>query len=373
MIVIHQGNAPSKEEIIFQTAKWVSENRSALQFKAASLPLPGLYEYAVSQVVDMLPTGFDDLPEKPLYNMLAALYGEMIAGEYFPISTAPSGLLHVCWGDEASSLEFGVASHSNGKWWDYTSANPHARGHECATPTGWSRACDRAFHKAHNVAYPIPLICQITAMKSREPNKNMDLVMDGAMSFKDVATTTEHPPCKHHAEPGASPYHDASEGFTDLCVELGGFRITWEYIGEGLSGDFDPENPADYPHLRFSCHKRGESSGEWEEVSDGSYCTRLPTSTSLEYLLRAALLIFGALDQPSPKRRLEELSWLCMEDLETTADVVEALRQKYPEGEEHPRYGRVDWRAEVAMDNTLLGYYEWLLHKEEEESHEHSK
>jgi len=59
--------------------------------------------------------------------------------DYKPINTAPKDkLLFVRWGD-ADKAEHGVAKYAHGKWWNYTSSNPHARGKECAAPTGWSK------------------------------------------------------------------------------------------------------------------------------------------------------------------------------------------------------------------------------------------
>ena len=95
----------------------------------------------------------------------------------------------------------------------------------------------------------------------------------------------------------------------------GRHRVEFEDIGEGLSGDYDPTDPDDQPLLRFTTERRNDA-GEWEEVPDGSYCTLLPTDTAHEALARAAEPILDALEQPSPKRRLEELSWLQSSDLE---------------------------------------------------------
>ena len=102
--------------------------------------------------------------------------------------------------------------------------------------------------------------------------------------------------------------------FTDLEIIQGDVKIVWEWLGEGWSGDYNEKDPQDSPLLRFSCFRR--VSGVWEEVDDGSYCTRLPLSTLPEHLEMAANSIIDAVNSSWPKRRLEELSWLCPKDFE---------------------------------------------------------
>lgn len=44
---------------------------------------------------------------------------------------------------------------------------------------------------------------------------------------------------------------------------------------------------------------------------------------------------------------------------------ADQLDAKYnPDGEgEHPKYSRADWRAEVAAENTISGYWDWCVYK----------
>jgi hypothetical protein len=94
------------------------------------------------------------------------------------------------------------------------------------------------------------------------------------------------------------------------------FKVVWEYIGEGMSGDYNQEDEDDYPHLRFSCYKRpeGHVKGifEWEQMDDASYCTCLPTSTPKTILKLASDKIMLSLHEDY-KKRLEELSWLSLD------------------------------------------------------------
>lgn len=68
--------------------------------------------------------------------------------------------------------------------------------------------------------------------------------------------------------------------FRDVTYRYGKWSLVWESIGEGRSGDYDPEDPTDKPHLRATLLYRGEP------VDDGSYCT-LATEETGEPRLRA--------------------------------------------------------------------------------------
>jgi len=78
-----------------------------------------------------------------------------------------------------------------------------------------------------------------------------------------------------------------------------GVAIEFEWIGEGLSGDYQEDDPEDYPHLRFSVYKIKDikdidpdpnisfefgNCDTWEQVDDASYCTTIPIDTSQETL-----------------------------------------------------------------------------------------
>ena len=103
--------------------------------------------------------------------------------------------------------------------------------------------------------------------------------------------------------------------FEDISFEKKGYRVTWEWIGEGWSGDYNPDDPEDTPLLRFSCDKL--VNGDWEGMDDASYCTQLPITTPKKYLKRGAEIILEAIDTDSSyKRELEWLSWFCLDDFE---------------------------------------------------------
>lgn len=68
------------------------------------------------------------------------------------------------------------------------------------------------------------------------------------------------------------------EEFHDVSFERGRWLLFWESIGEGVSGDFDPNDPDDRLHLRATLHFDGEP------VEDGSYCTLATEETPKERL-----------------------------------------------------------------------------------------
>lgn len=105
--------------------------------------------------------------------------------------------------------------------------------------------------------------------------------------------------------------------FNDLTVEHGLNRVTWEWIGEGLSGDYNEKDKEDVPLLRFSCDKYDIDTGIWNPLDDSSYCTRLPITTPIRFLAIAATILIEAMnDESNTKKEFERLSWFCLDDFE---------------------------------------------------------
>lgn len=103
-------------------------------------------------------------------------------------------------------------------------------------------------------------------------------------------------------------------------VELirGDLRVELEYIGEGFSGDYDPDDSDDCELVRFYCSKR--HGGEFEDIPDTSYCTRVPTTTDRETLERMAEVIMAELERAvsgggNPKKAMEYMSWITADEL----------------------------------------------------------
>lgn len=104
----------------------------------------------------------------------------------------------------------------------------------------------------------------------------------------------------------------------------GKIRVEWVELGEGRSGDYNPEDPDDIELLRFDVYVR--SGGEWIVPDDSSYCTQAPVSATKEQ--RKALLVLlmdelydAATQWPdsSIKKLCEKLSWVSLKSLEDNA------------------------------------------------------
>jgi hypothetical protein len=113
---------------------------------------------------------------------------------------------------------------------------------------------------------------------------------------------------------------DGGVSEVDLELVRGTRKVVWEYIGEGWSGDYDPDRKGDQPLLRFSCYECQETGfapddpDRWRQMDDASYCTRMPVGTPTGILAQAAAVVLEAVEDACYKRRLEELSWLRPED-----------------------------------------------------------
>jgi hypothetical protein len=82
----------------------------------------------------------------------------------------------------------------------------------------------------------------------------------------------------------------------------GRFRLEWVDLGEGVSGDYDPEDPNDTPYLRADLYV-----GTAEEAQE-SYCTLAPTFTPEVLLKRYADELFRDLAKDSSTKRVMQ-SW----------------------------------------------------------------
>jgi hypothetical protein len=99
--------------------------------------------------------------------------------------------------------------------------------------------------------------------------------------------------------------------FDQISVERDGFVLEWEYIDEGFSGDYDPEDPDDRQLLRFTIYKILEN-GTNEQMDDASYCTLVEINTDRELLKSMGEMILQRFldDYPNYKHSMEEMSWI---------------------------------------------------------------
>ena len=101
---------------------------------------------------------------------------------------------------------------------------------------------------------------------------------------------------------------------TDVQVKRGHVIVELEYIGEGRSGDYDPDDPNDEPLMRFRVLQADED-GDISEVDNASYCTLISAALPKEKLKALATLILNKVADPvvrgaSIKKLCEELSWI---------------------------------------------------------------
>jgi hypothetical protein len=92
-----------------------------------------------------------------------------------------------------------------------------------------------------------------------------------------------------------------------------GVKVEWEDIGEGIHGDYDEGDPEDIPLFRFYISKL--VFGEWEEISDASYCTLVPTGTSDDVQRKLLQILMDRVfdevkNGHSIKKLCERLSWI---------------------------------------------------------------
>jgi hypothetical protein len=117
-----------------------------------------------------------------------------------------------------------------------------------------------------------------------------------------------------------------------MLYTKGDLAIQFEDIGEGLNGDYNPDDPNDMALLRFDASALGEikerhgdgdcedQEGGWRYLEDSSYCTLLSTTLNDDERRKAAdLIIDFALprlkDGRSPKHVFGECSWISDEDV----------------------------------------------------------
>lgn len=93
----------------------------------------------------------------------------------------------------------------------------------------------------------------------------------------------------------------------------GNVRVSWEELGEGLDGDYDPNDPDDVELLRFDVSVFKD--GYWEAVDDASYCTLMPISAPDILKSSGLRIIMDEVYEPlmagySIKKVCERLSWI---------------------------------------------------------------
>jgi hypothetical protein len=102
------------------------------------------------------------------------------------------------------------------------------------------------------------------------------------------------------------------EDLREFESSSGQWRLEWVDLGEGLQGDYDPDDPEDVALLRADLYERID--GIWTEVPDGSYCTVTPVGTDADVLRKISDDLFLSLgSKPSScghaKKLMQAWTW----------------------------------------------------------------
>jgi len=94
--------------------------------------------------------------------------------------------------------------------------------------------------------------------------------------------------------------------------------VEWETIGEGLDGDYDPDDSEDRELYRFSVLKYDPEYDLWVGVDDASYCTYVEVGTDEGQLMALLEILMDEVYEPvmagdSIKKLAERLSWITTE------------------------------------------------------------
>ena len=111
-------------------------------------------------------------------------------------------------------------------------------------------------------------------------------------------------------------------------------KVEWENLNEGVTGDFDPNNPGDRNFLRFTVYVKDPESGNWSQADDASYCTCTEASVSKEQLMACLHDIFSRYywvlhnnHSVSVKKLGEQLSWIDASTITPTPDRMKEICQ----------------------------------------------
>lgn len=106
----------------------------------------------------------------------------------------------------------------------------------------------------------------------------------------------------------------------DYQLIRGKIKAEWVNLGEGRSGDYDPDDPEDVALLRFDISRLTDNPEDgrnldWEMIEDASYCTNMPVDTPGDILMDALTFIMNEIyDEAaagnSIKKLCERLSWI---------------------------------------------------------------
>lgn len=131
---------------------------------------------------------------------------------------------------------------------------------------------------------------------------------------------------------------DAVSNFDPVCAYDGPIQVELEYIGEGISGDYNPDDPNDVRLLRFTVTNKDRQD---EPSDENSFCTgHLTVDLPRAVLERAAAQILAAVKSDfiagrSIRRKCADLTHLLPESIPATVHTQN--------GESTANFDAVDW------------------------------
>lgn len=121
--------------------------------------------------------------------------------------------------------------------------------------------------------------------------------------------------CEINTEAKVAEHQSIDWNTRTFTAEKDNVKVELAWIGEGVSGDYNNDDPEDEPLVRFDVSRKESSSTQWEEVSDASYCTNLSAKLPANNLQFAAdyilnLIFDEVMQDHSIKRACEQISWI---------------------------------------------------------------
>ena len=107
-------------------------------------------------------------------------------------------------------------------------------------------------------------------------------------------------------------------------------RVQFVELGEGLNGDYNPDDPNDVELLRFDVYVRPEGdeqdygldefvaedgTGSWVDPGGASYCTNVPVTATPQQRRDLLVLIHGRIGNPPTKLAMQQASWFGLDKL----------------------------------------------------------
>lgn len=101
---------------------------------------------------------------------------------------------------------------------------------------------------------------------------------------------------------------------TDNRLVRGRVAVEWSELGEGLHGDYDPDDPDDVELLRFDFWIWSEEEDCWVGPEDTSYCTAFPVQTPVRWKRAGLEAMMDEAGEDvlsgNARRTCERLSWI---------------------------------------------------------------